>query len=502
MKQPQNIIGIWIILFCASLLRYNSPSQVEERLIVPDSVEYAVSAVNLARGEGYRVVLNGVSQPPRFPPGFPVLLAPFYYIFGDAPGNGIFCVLLFSVVSIGLFYFLAKGLFGEKTALWSALFLAFSPLHLYWSRFIMADIPSFCIGLLAVLILFGGPLRRWRVFWIGSLLGIAVWVKFLNGLLAGSIILFFLFSKIPWRQKGLRLFWFLLGLLLFLLPLFCYHKLTFGTFFKSGYTYWDPEFSLLKNTFSFSYALRAPLLAMAKQGFSSNLPALLQFFLGVFPLWHQNFYLFLIVPFCGIGIWKAPREFLHLAIWVCMSFSGFFSFYFYQGTRYLLLPASFILLLTAFGFHLFFERLPKAFQRGIWVVITAFSLVALGVSWHSGGEYPRRDDAQFLREKTEHHAFILSSWDAVSFYEMIQRGTERVYLPLSEEQEYVSRGIVDFIVADRDKERMRDIIQGHPTYIDSHSCREYPKSCAALRKQFRFKKVGTSGGIDFYRLEH
>jgi len=41
---------VWIFLLCAVAFRVVLPDQAEERPILPDEVEYTVSAVNLIRG--------------------------------------------------------------------------------------------------------------------------------------------------------------------------------------------------------------------------------------------------------------------------------------------------------------------------------------------------------------------------------------------------------------------------------------------------------------------
>jgi hypothetical protein len=69
---------------------------------VPDAVEHTVSAQRLATLGRFDIVVDGRELPPRYAPGFPVLLlAPGYALLGPELGNAIVLVLLCGVAAVG-----------------------------------------------------------------------------------------------------------------------------------------------------------------------------------------------------------------------------------------------------------------------------------------------------------------------------------------------------------------------------------------------------------------
>ena len=63
----------------------------------PDAAEYAVTAQRLARGASYTLPLPGRQAPPRYPFGFPALLAPAYWLPGATLQSGMYGVVAFGV---------------------------------------------------------------------------------------------------------------------------------------------------------------------------------------------------------------------------------------------------------------------------------------------------------------------------------------------------------------------------------------------------------------------
>ncbi len=78
----------------------------------PDAVEYAMTARSLAHSGSYSISLLGVAYRPHYPFGFPLLLAPVYWL-PDAPlASGIYAVTAFGVLAILLVYLLARATSG------------------------------------------------------------------------------------------------------------------------------------------------------------------------------------------------------------------------------------------------------------------------------------------------------------------------------------------------------------------------------------------------------
>jgi len=509
---------VWVILFFAVALRYVSPDQTEERLIVPDGVEYAVSAVNLIEGKGYQIFIGGIPYPPRYPFGYPLCLAPFYFFLGGKLGNGIFCSLFFSLGTILLSFLLAQKLFGKQIALWATLFLTVSPLHIYWSRVIMADIPSCFITLCVLWILFSGDITPKRLFWVGALLGVDCWFKYLN-LFWLPVFFLFLISR---KEKKQATFYgttaFLSGAILSLIPLFLYHQFVFGSPFRTGYSFWVPEWSRLKNAFEITYAFHQPPLPVHQK--MPNLLALGQFLLGIGFPWMWNPYPFLLVPFIGIGIWKIlqetdphsqkRKEFLFLCLLATGVSYGFSSLYFAPSPRFLLSVVPLLVTLAAIGVNALFNRWPKRFQNGI-LLLSAWTLLISPFLLNrvEGKSRARKSYVQLVKRNTMPDAFVITEWDPVSFYHEIQKGSKRTYIPISKELEYVHRPFrpdpkreIPFRVASQELEFLEKIVLSRgPVYLDGLSCENYLEECRALRKKFRFREIAFQEGVRLYQLE-
>jgi len=510
---------IWMILLGAALLRAISPDQAEERLIIPDGLEYAVSSVNFVRGMGYVLVINGTSYPPRYYPfGYPLCLAPFYFFLGEKLGNGVFCTFSFSMGTLLLLFFLARKLFGEKVALWATFFLSLSPLHVYWSRVIMADVPSCFMALAAVGVLVGGEIKPKRLFGVGMLIGVAVWLKYLALLFFPICALFLLLRRGKVKEKLSYLFSFTSGMIVSLIPLFFYYQWTFGSPFRTGFSFWTPEWVRWENVFSVRYAFQSPPLPAHAP--LPNLLVLSRFLLGfVFP-WDWNPYPFFLTPFIGVGVWKIlreagsqrkrNREFLLFTFLATGFLYIFFSFYYAQNVRYFMPVVPLLLIVAAVGFDHLFSQSPIILQRDILLLSGTILIISPFVLWKISGTSPaRRSYIDLIQNGTEKNASVITEWDPVSFSHEIQEGTERRYIAISKELEYVHEPFrpdperkIPFFVAPQELESIKKIVaSAHPVYIDNRSCQNYSLECALLKERFSFKEVASRGGIQLYRLE-
>jgi len=510
-------ILIWIFLLCAVAFRVVLPDQAEERPILPDEVEYTVSAVNLIRGEGYHIVINGTPYPPRYAFGYPLCLAPFYFLLGEELGNGIFCTLVFSLATLLLLFIFVRKLFEERIAFWSVLFLSLSPLHIHWGRSIMGDVPFSFLMLLAVWVLFLGKGNFARLFWVGTLIGIGAWLKYLSLLFFPICVLFLCFQKMEMRKKCYCVGSLCLGLVFSLIPLLLYNRWNFGSPFQTGFNFWEPEWYRCGHTFSLSYGFYGPPLPAGKA-----LPGLLVFgrlLLGFSNLWEQNPYPFFLTPLIGVGVWKilldgSPKgqrknEFLFFTFLAVGLFYGVLSFYFAQNLRYLMPVVPLLLILAAVGFDHFLNQWPNHLQNGLVFLLGGALLAVVTVSLEADKGPPlRKTYVHLIQNRTEENAHIITEWDPVSFYHKIQRGSKRAYLPISEELEYVHepfapdpRREIPFLIASRDLESIEKMVMSKKSvYIDSLSCNNYQKECGILKEKFHFKEVASLGEVQLYRL--
>ena len=74
----------------------------------PDALFYSIGGENLARGRGYRVIVNGRPIPPKFPPGTSMLLAPWYFLTGKGRASGISAIQLLAHILALATWFLAR----------------------------------------------------------------------------------------------------------------------------------------------------------------------------------------------------------------------------------------------------------------------------------------------------------------------------------------------------------------------------------------------------------
>ena len=510
---------VLMILFGAALLRTISPDQAEERLIIPDGLEYAVSSVNFLRGMGYVLVINGVSYPSRYYPfGYPLCLVPFYFLLGERLGNGIFCTFSFSMGTLLLLFFLARKLFGEKIALWATFFLSLSPLHVYWSRVIMADVPSCFMALAAIGVLLGGEIRPKRLFGVGILIGAAVWLKYLNLLFFPICALFLFLRRGKVKEKLSCLFSFTSGMIVSLIPVLLYNQWTFGSPFRTGFSFWTPEWVRWKNVFSVRYAFQTPPLPAHKP--LPNLLVFSQFLLGIVYPRDWNPYPFFLTPFIGVGAWKIlqdagsqsrkNRDFLLFTFLATGILYIFFSFYYAQNVRYLMPVVPLLLIIAAVGFDHLFGRWPVTLQQSILFLSGTILIASPFVLWKvTGTLHARKNYVDLIRGGTEKNASIITEWDPVSFYHEIQEGTKRRYMPISKELEYVHEPFrpdperkISFLVAPQELESIEKMVESeHPVYIDNVSCRNHSMECTRLEKRFFFKEMTSSNRFQLYRLE-
>jgi len=172
-----------------------------------------------------------------------------------------FLTPLFAALSIILFYFIVRRLFGSRVALWSAFLLATFPVYIYYTARSMFHNVLFIVLLLVAVYLFIVALGRdyekleenklpvkflqWRFPWSfwGELL-----LSFFSGLFVG-LALITRTSEILWLAPifffilifyGRRLGWtkivlMLIGLALPLVPIAYYNQILYGSFWHGGY---------------------------------------------------------------------------------------------------------------------------------------------------------------------------------------------------------------------------------------------------------------------------
>lgn len=231
--------GLALALVLGAVVRWTRPVEIEDLRPRPDALEYEEAARNLVAGEGYALVLDGGRFPPRYPPGFSLLLAPAMWLTAGEFGAGVWVVLACALVGIAAVWALGWMTGGPASAAAAALLLALAPLHVRWSRAVMSDVPAATVTTLLVL----AGLRCVRrdagaraCLALGVAAGLAALLRPTCTLVAAPLAVAIARGGAPVR----RLAAFASGVAIGLLPAALYGLVRFGSPLASGYGYWVP----------------------------------------------------------------------------------------------------------------------------------------------------------------------------------------------------------------------------------------------------------------------
>jgi hypothetical protein len=325
----------------------------------PDAAEYADAAHQLAVGNGYvtyvadrgpQYRLNDAAQPPRYPPGVSLALAPFA-LAGTFPAN----VQIGSKVLTGLYvaaaYYAAVALGGPIAATLTVLALGVAPFVPESAALTLSDAFAACITVLSVALLHRPSAGK--ITAVGLISGAALLIR----LTAVVNIAAFLLA-VPNRFR--------LRLAIMSVPggvaLAIYQWRTFGSPLRTGYDYYLPG---LKN-FGREYLLN-PLGRDGPWVYGDRLHGALMNWVCPCPVGGPEaalpnivFYAAVVVgafwviapPFAPIvGLFEAYRRrrdpAAAAALWLTIGSACFFSFYFYQAGRFVAGPVTVLLVFGA-----------------------------------------------------------------------------------------------------------------------------------------------------------
>jgi 4-amino-4-deoxy-L-arabinose transferase-like glycosyltransferase len=320
----------------------------------PDAQEYADSARSLAKGEGFFTVIHeGTRQPPRYPPGYPLALAPFAAT-GTFPGNVQFGAKVYVIGYVAIVVLAAWLLAGSLAGALAAVLVWISPFAHDAAGLVMAD--AFVAALTVAVLPLLSPRRTPRGDQLaGGLVGLALLAR-----LTAIVNLIAVLAASPRRAWKNILFFASVALLFLGLVQWA----VFGSPLETGYDYWgvakhtfSPEFALSQDVakegpFIFADKLNGSLIAPFAcpceiGGSQAALPNVLFYPL----LLAGGFWVFAppLVPLIGIAYaLKKRREAIgRYALAVVASSLVIFTVYAFQGTRFMAGPASVLLVLSA-----------------------------------------------------------------------------------------------------------------------------------------------------------
>lgn len=339
-----------------------TPARPLEQQPFPDAAEYADAARQLAQGHGYVTYVHaGTPQPPRYPPGFSLALAPFASV-GPYPANVQLGARFFAALYVVTTALCAAALGGARAALIAAVLVGLSPFARVSASLVLADALA-AAGAVLLLLCLRDP-ERPRSGLAGALAGALLLVRIPLGVTILALCL-----ALPPRERARAAAFAFPGVL----ALALYHWQSFGSPLRTGYEYWGltstiglPTFRL--PTFHWRYAIAAPpigdgpwivpdllggaLLAWVcpcpPGGAQSALPNLafyLAVLLGLFWVFAPP-----LAPLPGLwALWRRRREpAAAFVLWTLLLSLALFVPYFYQGARFMA-PAATLLVVASAG---------------------------------------------------------------------------------------------------------------------------------------------------------
>lgn len=186
-----------------------------------DAFRYDFIARSLSEGDGY-IHLNGA--PTAFwPPGYPLLLAATYRVFGASVGVAQLLNVVLGTATVGLVYLIGRRALGSQPALVGASIVAAFPSLVFFTAVTISEVTFTFLALLAVyLLLLEASAERGRdlrlLLAAGLVLGLASLVRGQALLLPIVLVPFWLRSGIGWPGVADRMVALALGIGLIVAP--------------------------------------------------------------------------------------------------------------------------------------------------------------------------------------------------------------------------------------------------------------------------------------------
>ncbi len=417
--------GLVVALIVGAAVRWTPPAEVQDLRPRPDALEYEEAARNLVAGEGYSLVLDGGRYPPRYPPGFSLLLVPSVWLTGGVHGGGIWAVLAAALAGIAAVWGLGLATGGAASAVAASLLLALAPLHVRWSRAVMADVP---VATLTTLLALGGVLclgrgARWPAWGaLGVAAGLAALVRSTCTLLAVPLAVAAVAQGGGMRPALRRLVALAGGVAVGLLPVALYGVARFGSPLASGYEYWVPA-----DYFGWAYLTERP----AGGGSASNLVFYVTQLAGLGSLYPWPVAV-LAAAGLAVGLGRAgpARRLAGLTIGTAVVLLAAYLPFFWQWDRFLLPLLPLVVALAAVPVG---RDAPGALR------LAGGALVALALAgaWLTPGAFAAPDRPlgevvalRTIAARVEPNAALIAHGNVVLVERLFHDGTDRLWLPI------------------------------------------------------------------------
>lgn len=445
-----------------------------------DALSFSLPAINFLETGRFELHAYGRSLSPAQPLGLPVMLLPSYAIAGTFPGNGIYSIFVCGLLTVILIYFVGKYLLGPVCGLCSALFLVTHNGFQLFSRKIMSEIPAALVllGIFACVLYLchrcEGEVkpRRWSYLLLGLLLGLAVVVRYDNVLIVAPLAVMAAFRFFPIDRYRVALIG--LGFLPLVALQADFNWVNYGKPWRTGYSYWGntgtdalPMFSpryLSAEGYWTSRGMPREMVSELDGNFLSQLKSIAEeadqslvlspAFITVGHSEPSYTYLVLARSFWGIGGLillivagrRDPRcrQFL---VWLgvtVIGFALFYTFYYWQETRYLLRLSPLFCLLNgavlAMAIAIVWRSDWARRLRAVAIAVIVAPIVGLLVMIQhhcANGMVFRGDDVLDLynvmnqvASRIEPDAVIVTTADPFRTDVYLVKGTQRISIPL------------------------------------------------------------------------
>lgn len=414
-----------LVLAAAAWRLWRSPHGAGDLEIGPDSIEYTVAAGRFVDHQGYNLLIDGVTYPPRYTPWFSIgLLAPAILLARGELGAAILPVFGLSLLAVAAGFGIGRRVAGDWGAAIAAMALLVNPVFATMARVVMSDVPALAFGLAACLVYLRSEPRRADPLFAGLLAagGGALRVECL------AILIPF-----AWRYRRSATALALLAgpPLAVAAATDWYNARTFGGWLRSGYDYWCPvPYEVPGLTFGLRYAALnlERLFTMPRVGLALFGAA------GAAILWARRREA--VRPALRyLALAALPGTLLHLV-------------YFYPETRFHLfvLAAASILGGAALG------SLAHTLARGrLWPILPAIVLTAALVPASPPRTPPyRRIAAETMARETPPDAVIISGLDPVFLSPYLLRDASRIIVPASRSIEYADKLVAPYRIGPLD----------------------------------------------------
>jgi 4-amino-4-deoxy-L-arabinose transferase-like glycosyltransferase len=457
---PDRTTCLVLALGLAAIVFFRAPPNAANLDITPDAVEYVVGAERLIHLGRYTIEVAGEEYPPRYPPFFSLLLAPFLQLGQGNYGWAILPVFLFGLLGAYLAFTLASRLGGLSAGCLAVAVLLLQPMVRFWGRQVMTDVPFVALTLLsaALFLRAASAADGWnfrQALSTGSVIALATALRPVGLALIGPFLLLPLLMGRPFRNRLMTTIYTALPVVAVLLIQHLYNAATFGDPFRNGYHFWTPvpyDYSAL--LFSATY-VELNLRTFLFPAYGARILAALLLAIALLRtkwLQHRKPSIALrpgLAPLSGLIVFALAGP-----LWI----SVFHLFYAFPEGRFHMPLVSVLTVIASGLWGRIIPLTPRLLQLGM------LSLIILAMAIRLLFPLPPPDrylSARHAADVTPRDAVIITTGQLVFWEPLVVRGTARRLLPLSRSYEYAGKIIAHQKIQDP---------QPPPMFYGDHLC--------------------------------